>query len=320
MRVAAVLLLCVGCGRTALPEPPPPEQPIELPTGPTVATLGGLEGPWTWTAPELMTEIVPLLDTIRAIPNNAVFDPILSEDGLTLYLTSDAGGGWDVYALTRPAIGAPYDTITKLGTDVNATGVSSFGYEPLPTVGTTMAFGDYPLPGVAAGTSVIVFADPSAQPLTWHGTDIDFAFSALIDPRITTDATALIFARTASDAMRHILVSKRASLADDFVDAAEVSGLPPLDNSAPWLSRDRRVLLFANADGVSQTTSEIWVASRTDPDGPFTTASPIAEINSAWFDGEPYVYENGDVCELYFVSTRPDIYPFLLYRSTLIRP
>ncbi len=311
----AVVALMGGCGRTSLPNP----QPIE----PTTPTLCGLAlGSWTWPAPQALPDVDALLETQRANINTNFFDPILSEDGLSLYVATDIAGPWDIYVLHRPSIGSSFDQIEVLGGDVNPAGVTTFGYQPLTAIGIAAAFGNYPAQGIPPGTYVIALADMKVSPLSWRASAVSLDYEVIIDPRLNAGGDALIFAAsTVADPRRSIYMSERALLDEDFTAAAPVEGLTTEDDSAPWLSPDKRIVLFASATAApnAESTSEIWSASRLTPSGPFTNASPVPELNSPGFDGEPYVFESEDACEIYIVSWRPEAPGFRIYRSTAVR-
>ena len=310
MRFVMIVGLCAACGRSSLPDLSPPT---------AVPTLGGVPlASSSWSTPQRLVDVEALLETVRTNVNTNMFDPVLSEDGLSLFVTTDIGGTWDVYELRRPSLTSSFDQIAPLGTDVNPTGVVTFGYQPLPSLGFVAAFGNYPLEGIAAGTFVVVFADAAESPFRWRASTVSLPFEVVIDPRLTADGNTMMFAvATIADPRRSLYVSERATTADEFSAAVPVEGLTQQDNSAPWLSADKRVLLFANADPNAETTSELWSASRIDVTGPFTDAAPIPELNSPDFDGEPYVFESAEVCELYIISWRPEAPGFRLYRSLL---
>ncbi len=185
-----------------------------------------------------------------------------------------------------------------------------------------MTFGNFPVPGIASGTSVIVLANTAEPPHVWQGIGVDTERSSLQDPRLTGDGTGLVFGSVtdASVPKRGIFFSERPQITDDFTSITQFDQLSTGDDSAPWISTDRRVMLFAHADtssGASQATSDIWVTTRAAPDAPFTDARPLDVLNSPYFDGEPYVYESNGVCELYMVANLPEAPGFQLYRSLM---
>ena len=279
-------------------------------------------GSWVWPAPQALPDVDALLESKRTNVNTNVFDPILSEDGLSLFLATDIGGTWDVYVLRRPSVGSSFDQIEALGADVNPAGVITFGYQPLASIGIAATFGNYPAQGIPAGTYVFATADTTVSPLSWRPSAISLAYEVIIDPRLTAGGDTLIFAAsTVADPRRSLYVSERTALEDDFTAAVPVEGLTTADDSAPWLSPDKRVLLFANANATANAegTSELWSATRLTPFGPFTNAGPIPELNSPDFDGEPYVFEGEEICEIYVVSWRPEAPGFRLYRSAVTR-
>jgi hypothetical protein len=307
-RLLAIAAVCAGCGRTSLPSA------VEQPTPPPVL-CGADPAAISWSQPQRLMDVQGLLDSVRTGGATVVFDPTLSEDGLTLFVTANLGTGYFAYSMRRPSLNEAFNQITLLPSDVNAPGVGPFNYQELASLNIATAFGGYPEPGYAAGTALIVLADTAGSPHNWRASAINAFRPGNGDSRLTADGRALIYASTTeNDGSRGLFVSERPSLTDDFVTASATAGLTPGDNSAAWLSPDRLVLYFVHAaNAATQETSDIWSASRLDPTAPFLNAAPVAQLNTSVFDGEPYIFERGGACELYFVSS--NVADLLLYRS-----
>jgi hypothetical protein len=79
---------------------------------------------------------------------------------------------------------------------------------------------------------------------------------------------------------------------------------PALD-CGPWVDASARVVLFFSdrPGSLGRGSSDLWMASRGSVDEPFGTPEPIAELNSVWFDDDPWMSQDGAV--VYFASDRP---------------
>jgi hypothetical protein len=318
MRWFAVVVLCAGCGRTALPNTQDQQSALS-----DVPSVCGIErSAWSWSTPEIIPELPALIATLRTNANTSIFDPVTSDDGLALYVSADFEGFFQVFTLTRPSLSEPFDHIELGPADVNDA-VTTFGYQPLSSLNIAMAFSNFPAQGFPQNTYVVALADSAEPPHTWHTIAVDSLRSGLQDPRLTGDGTGLILNSVydASATLRGIFFSERATIADDFSTLVQFDTLSTGDDSAPWLSADRRVMFFAHADDnldASKPTSDIWVATRSDPSLPFADAAPLDVLNTPYFDGEPYVFAKDGVCELYLVQNRPEPPGYWLYRSVMV--
>lgn len=80
--------------------------------------------------------------------------------------------------------------------------------------------------------------------------------------------------------------------------AIENLGLPEQDHYGPSLTNAPAVLFYSIGAG---ETEDIWSAVR-QPDGSFTGAAPVAEVNTVNMDGTPYITPDGRT--LWFGSIR----------------
>ncbi len=120
MRLLAVVVVCAGCGRSPLPNADEQREALSV-----VPSVCGIErASWSWSTPGPIPELPALMGTIRTNVNTNIFDPILSEDGLTLYITADLLGHFEEFTLTRPSLSEPFDTIVTGPDDVNPVGVT----------------------------------------------------------------------------------------------------------------------------------------------------------------------------------------------------
>jgi hypothetical protein len=320
--IAWVFLSAIACGRTNITpdEGVPTDDDVVTDDGPVVAHEAQLCGvprsEQVWSTPELMTDVYDLMQEVNVHAAFEMFDPTLSEDGLTLYTTSDNSGPWLVHMITRAALDAPFTGYAVASSNVNVQGSIAYGYNVLASKNVAVTAANYPAEGVPAGSYIIAITDTSRTPFVWVQVPASRGFASVIDPRLSEDGLTLVFAVTV-EGSRRIFESRRSSLTASFLNASALTELPAGDNSAPWLSRDKRVLVFVHAgpDG----NQDIWMADRSDTSEPFANAAPIAALNSTYVDGEPFVREGADGCELLMITRRPDNAGFFPYRSLLGR-
>jgi Tol biopolymer transport system component len=101
-----------------------------------------------------------------------------------------------------------------------------------------------------------------------------------------------------------VMVTTRPDRNDTFDFA---NALPPPVNQSvegtPHISLDGRSLYFFTQRGGSGSSArDLYVATRSDPNGTFETASPLASVNSSVLDHLPW--PSADELTLYFASER----------------
>lgn len=271
---------------------------------------------WNWSTPVELTDFEAAIEPYVSNPTYAPFDPTMSEDGRTLFVSTDARNTWDVWFLTRPSVGQPFDTAALAGADINAPGVNNFGYQQYDSIDFAMAFGDFLLPGNDPPQMRWVIGSPSSRPYAWTIPAAENGLTDIQDARATRTGLTVVYAQQTTEG-RRLMISTRASLTSELSVPVPIDNMPPGDVSAPWLSPNELVLMFAVADDGTGTNSNIYVADRATKDEPFGNVAPLTAVNSDYFDGEPYVFEGRDTCELYIVSMRPAGARFRLFRSVL---
>lgn len=79
----------------------------------------------------------------------------------------------------------------------------------------------------------------------------------------------------------------------------ELSG-STLDCGA-WVDANAQVVLFFS-DRAGDSQTDLWIASRPTVDEPFGDPEPLEDLNSVWFDDDPWMTQDGNV--VYFASDR----------------
>jgi len=281
-----------------------------------VATVGpdlcGIPfGQWTLAPPQPIDDINSLL--IAQNPGNGdqdEFDPVFSEDGLSLYFTSDQSGAFQVWVATRSSLTSAWSTVVLANADVNAAPNSIFGFQPLASLQRAIIAAPYT--GSIGGTDLWlgtqIGADWNWSPTSLSTTDGDG------DARMTADGTIVYFPRGTGDA-RDIYRASRSSLSTDFGAPTLVPELDsPLSDSAPAPARDG-IFIVRNTNSTTYD-DDLWYAAN-DGAGGFESY-PLDALNTTAFDGEPAVLETPDGCQLVFVSTRAGG-PYNLYKTTVAR-
>lgn len=123
-------------------------------------------------------------------------------------------------------------------------------------------------------------------------------------PSLSDDALTLYVAFVVPGFNEQIGVSTRPDRGNTFGFASVLPA--PVNQSiegTPHISRDSRSLyFFSERAGTGGVARDLYVATRSDPSGPFETASPLSSVNSPFLDHLPWV--SADELVLYFASQR----------------
>lgn len=264
-------------------------------TGP--ALCGMPFGTWTLTTPEVL-EVNALL--MAAFPVNGdrnEYDSVFSEDGLSLYFTSDQSGAFQVWVATRPSLAEPFDTVQLLGPDVNDAPNGIFGFDPLAHLG--IAVISAPYAGTLGGDDFWL-GTLSGGNWSWSATDLSTP-SGDIDARLTADGLTVYYPRGALDD-RDIYVSRRPAIDVDFGPGTLLPELnSPVSDASPVPVAGGMFVVTDRPGGAG--SDDIWYAESA-ADGGFQQPYPLAAVNTPTFDGEPALYDHGGTCELVFSSFR----------------
>lgn len=132
----------------------------------------------------------------------------------------------------------------------------------------------------------------------------NYAGNALWAPSLSADASTLYVAVVVPGFNEQIVVSTRPDRGNTFGLANVVPA--PVSQSVegtPHISIDNLSLyFFSERAGSGGEARDLYVATRSDPDGTFDTAFPLATLNSSSLDHLPWV--SADELTLYFTSRR----------------
>ena len=250
---------------------------------------------------------VNLGPTINTSANDRT--PSLSSDGLTLYFSSDRGGGsgnYDLWAASRPSTSDPFGSPVNLGGSVN--GSRSDKMPEVSSDGLTLYFGSTrnsnPNSDVFVSTRAST-SDPwgTAQPLPGPlNSSSDDG-----NPSISTDGLALYFQSSRPGGLGEydIWVSSRASTADNFGAPTNVPA--PVNTSfregPADISTDGLMLFFDSRRPGGIGSDSLWMTSRNSVSDPFSAATYLgAVLDSTSRDIEPNLSYDGQT--LLFTSPR----------------
>ena len=306
MRGVGLLLVLAGCGRVAFDVVDVDAAGVDDAAAPAGTFCGIPDGEWELTPPALLDDANALL--IAQVPgmDRNEFDPVFSEDGNTLYVTSDQSGRFLVWALERASPDEPFTSATLLPGDVNAGMNTHFGFQPLASLARGVICASFD--GGAGNTDL--WLGTFTGTWAWTLSSLSTA-EAELDARLTADGLTVYFVR---DPVRDILIATRPDVDRDFGAPSVVTALSSAAaDSAPTPIGDGIVFATDRAGGLGG--DDLWYASGAGTS--FRSPVPLTALNSASFDGEPAVFDRGDDCELVFVSTRGGVYN--LYRAYVRR-
>ena len=139
-----MVVALAGCGRVGFGGAPDASVDALEPDAVPTTFCGIPDGQWRLTPPTPITEINALLMAQTTSADRSEFDPVLSEDGLTLYVTSDQTFQFIVWEAVRPSVTAPFASVTRMGADVNAAANYHFGFQPLTSLRRAVITAPYP--------------------------------------------------------------------------------------------------------------------------------------------------------------------------------
>lgn len=281
IRLAALGILLVGCGRLGFDDQPgvmPADARHDAPDAspPT--------GPFGTPAP------VADINT-----TSAEDDPSLTADGLELYFNSNRPGGTggnDMWVATRAAIGDPWGTPRAIS-ELNTT-----GDDATPVVSHDGLTLYWAAPGAGGAKDLYVATRPD-RASSWSGKQRIVELASAADeagPAITRDALALYFARDPSGT-DDIYVATRAAVGDSWGAPAavvELNAAGVLDSEPSVNDTDTFVIWYSARSG----NNDLWSARRASPAQPWGTATPLAELNTAAAESDPWLSPDERV--LYF--------------------
>jgi Tol biopolymer transport system component len=282
MSVRILALALVGCGRIAFDAPVSDATSGDADAAP--CTFGA------WSTPVAIAELnTPATE----------YGGEISLDGLTLYFDSDRTGNEDLLLARRPDRQSPFGSASPLGS------IDTLSDETDPTLTADQL--ELLFHRVTGGDCI---ADsrrsaPTDGFLTAVSTGICNANGAFV----TRDGLTLYYNLLEDGAGEGtLMMATRASTTDLFAPGSPIPELMAGANKGyPALSGDGLALVFESAGGGGDL--DLYIATRTGTTEPWGTPVPIAEVNSAFDDGDASLTDDGT--ELFFESRRagsPDLY------------
>ncbi len=240
---------------------------------------------------------------VQGLPGGVEIHGRLSPDEKTLWF--DASGG-TIFVGTRSSLGA------------------SFTYQGLASDGSPVSFtGDDVFPTVSDDLKTLYFLNGSTNQLTAatrsdttlpfvsDGGPLPIASPPGAQYRAPFVTGAVLYYGLFADGLPGSEIYFSDISGNTFTSPQVVPGFPlaqagssgPDGERFPVVSRDGNTIYFLD-DG-SGSVGEIYVARRAQSTDPFTTASPVTELNSG--AGEQPLWLSFDQCRLYFMSFRAPI-------------
>jgi Tol biopolymer transport system component len=251
-----------------------------------------------FSEPELVAELND--------PASQEDDPTLREDLLEIFFDSSRVGGMgsgDIWTSTRASLDAAWDPPTNVAV-LNSSGDDTAC--ELSADGLTLHFAS-DRPGGAGVRDLYVSTRPSLAG-AWAAPQ---RVAALSSPEtdeaavMTADALLLVFASSRSSADLDLFRATRADRASPWTAITRIAELSsPDSDGSPFLSHDGRVLYLHSARAGGSGDNDLWVATRTDPRGPFAAPTRVDfdDINTDASESDPWVSPDGRT--MYFSSDR----------------
>jgi hypothetical protein len=233
------------------------------------------------------------------------YGPSISNDGLSLYLTSDRAGVMgpsDIWMATRASVNDPF------GAPANLMAVNSVNGDAVPDVssdGLTLYFGSDRTGSV--GSQDIWMAtrastnDPFGAPANvaeLNTADWDSA------PSISADGLTIFIMsdRAGGAGGQDIWMATRPSTSDPFGAPTNVAEINSADiEASPNISADSLTLYFNSDRAGGEGSQDIWMATRADVNTAFDVPVNVAAINTTLDDQGPDISDDGQT--MYFNRT-----------------
>lgn len=306
----AVLAVVGACGTES------PESPTGLRSG--VAADGVADGPprfSDWSAP---VNIGSPVNTA-----SGEFNPVVSRDGLSLYLTcgtSAAGarcpgfgglGGSDIWVSRRANTDAPWGPPENLGPTIN----TAFN-DHVPTLspdGHSLYFAS-DRPGLGANDIYVSRRRNRRDDLGW---ELPVALPGGVNTAANEIPSSISYHEEHGTQTLYIASNRPGGLGDDDIYAVAIGSdgtsgpaVPvdelntPFRDTGPFIRRDGLEMFIASNRPGTAGPLDIWVSTRASTLHAWSTPVNLgAVVNSAVIDGRPALSFTGT--ELYFQSTRP---------------
>lgn len=219
----------------------------------------------------------------------------LSDDELTIYVSSNRDGDYQIYSAGRDAIEDEFGTLSVLAGDADEERGPALTSDGLALfVGAGPSGGDYDLMVAVRGNALAEFG--AFEPV--NGVN-----SAAIDraPWIDDDASTLYFESYRDGTLDIFRTTRRAGGAFDVPEPV-VELVTDSEDGAPVLQAGGLVIWFAsNRDG-GVGDYDVWMATRSTEDDGFGEPVNVPEVGSDAIDWPTWVSSDG--CRLYLASRR----------------
>ena len=234
--------------------------------------------------------------------------PTLSRDGLTMYFVRERDDFEQIYVATRTERTADF-SVAVLVSEINGVYYNA-GTPFLSANGERLYFyveylysnGDRDIAMAVRDETTSTFTDITL---------LDAVNSSAMDhnPFLTADELTLFFssdrAGAGSDGLLNIWFATREAASVAFSTPTPLEGVNTAESNegSAVLSRDRRTLFFSSDRSPGKGNYDIWRATRSDPETPFSDVVDLpSDINSAASDYD--VALSFDESELFFASSR----------------
>lgn len=289
VRVAVAWLFALGCSFSGAPGNPGADAGAGGDGG-DAGTDAGIE---KWGTPELVSS----LDTLTA---GAHDDPGITADGEIFFCAPGNGTGQDIFHAVDQGDGtfSTPEKVTELSTSSNESTlwVSPDGME---IYFARVQSGDGDIFVATRTTPGGAFDAPVPLPGPVNAASSDEALG-----QVSADGLALYFASERDNGQLDLYVATRASTGDNFDNVVRLDALSTMINRevSPKLSPDELTLYFGRRPNDGSDEFEIYRATRSATDQPFSNPTPIAELNTAGSDVDLALSPDGTTG--YFASDR----------------
>jgi hypothetical protein len=292
MRKCVVLCLSIGCGSVspgfpdaAMVGDDAPDAEVEQPPDPDAAVTPtcALDDPFTTIAP---------LANVNSLSND--INASLSPDELTIYLSSDGAGDYDLYVASRDRRDQPFGDPRRL------VGANTDGDDEGPSItadGLTLVVASND-PALALGAYDIMISTRSSTAVEFGPLERLANVNTTSEeagPMISPDGLTLYFYAMPEDT--ELQVATRDSLDQPFGAPAPIDELnTPANEAYQFVTADGLAMYFAR-------NNDIFLTRRDSPGDDWGTPVEVAEVNHDGVDWPSYL--SADRCRLYFASNRP---------------
>jgi Tol biopolymer transport system component len=278
MRGAWLVWLAAACGRFGFDAPA--HDAANEPDGPVVDATP----PDAPTGPFGAVTVVPGLDGAGTED-----DVSLTADQLEVFFDSSRTGGLgggDLWTATRGSVLDPFATPT------NVTVLNGTGDDATPDVsgdGLTLYYVTDRAGG--PGAKDIYVATRPDRSAAWVGPVLVPELSTPGDeagPTFAADGRVMMFGT--DGAANDLYEAGRARPADAWGPVGPVAELnTAAEDAEPWINRDGTFLVFSSTRSGGAGGYDLWMARRASPEDVWDPPQPIAELNTAGNEADPWL-------------------------------